>query len=83
MQTLHPSYIHLLCWSLTRSVKRTWIGSTFSTNERASSAMVNGPQARVWSEFTLRWRVNHMWGWILVSYKVEASIVSYVHLTTH
>ena len=46
---LHPSCIHILHWSLKRSVKRTWTGSTFSTNESAWSAMVTGSQSRVWS----------------------------------
>jgi len=29
MWTLHPSCIHLFRWSLKRSVKRPWTGSTF------------------------------------------------------
>ena len=29
MYVLHPSCIHLFCWPLKRSVKRTWIGSPF------------------------------------------------------
>ena len=35
MQTLHPSCIHTLRWSLKRSVKRTWTSYAFSTNESA------------------------------------------------
>ena len=35
MQTLHPSCIHILRWSLKRSVKRTWTSSAFPTNESA------------------------------------------------
>jgi hypothetical protein len=47
---LHPSCIHILRWSLKRSVKQTWTGSTFSTDESAWSVMmVMGPQSRVWS----------------------------------
>ena len=30
---LHPTYIHSLCWSRKRGVKRIWIGSAFPTNE--------------------------------------------------
>ena len=30
---LYPSCIHLLRWSLKCSVKQTWAGSAFSTNE--------------------------------------------------
>jgi hypothetical protein len=41
--------ILILCWFLKRSVKRTWTGSTFSTNESASSAQVTVSQSRVWS----------------------------------
>ena len=33
MQTLQLCCIHLLCWSLEHSVKRTWTGSAFNTNE--------------------------------------------------
>jgi hypothetical protein len=47
MWTLHPSYIHVLHWSLKHSVKQTWTGSAFSTNESARSAMVTGSQSRV------------------------------------
>ena len=46
---LHPSCIHVLCWSLKHSVKRTWTNSTFSTNESPWSVMVTGSQSRVWS----------------------------------
>ena len=49
METLHPSCIHLLHWSLQRSVNRTWTGSAFSSNESAWSVMVMGSQSRVWS----------------------------------
>ena len=49
MWTLHPSCIHILCWSLKRSVKRTWTGSAFSTNESAWDVLVTGSQSRVWS----------------------------------
>jgi hypothetical protein len=49
MHTLHLSCIHLLRWSLKRSVKRTWTSSAFSTNESALSDMVTGSQSRVWS----------------------------------
>ena len=38
---LHPSCIHILRWSLKRSVKRTWTSSAFSTNESAWSVMVS------------------------------------------
>jgi hypothetical protein len=38
---LHPTYIHSLCWSLKRGVKRIWIGSAFPTNE---SGEVQGSQ---------------------------------------
>ena len=47
MQTLHPSCIHMLPWSLKRSVERTWTGSPFYTNESAWSAMVMGSQSEV------------------------------------
>ena len=47
-------YIHLVFtysrWSLKRSVKQTWTGSAFSTNESAWSGMVTGSQFRVWSD---------------------------------
>jgi hypothetical protein len=49
MWTLHPSYTHVLRWSLMCSVKQTWTGSAFSTNESAQSAMVTGSQSRVQS----------------------------------
>ena len=49
MYTLHPSCIHILRWSPMRSVRRTWTGSPFSTNESAWSAMVTGTQSCVWS----------------------------------
>ena len=49
MWTLHSSCIHLLRWSLKRSVKWTWTGSIFSTNESAWSVLVTGSQSRVWS----------------------------------
>jgi len=41
-KTVPSSCIHLLCWSFNRSVKWTWTGSAFSTNESAWSAMVTG-----------------------------------------
>jgi hypothetical protein len=40
---------HINRWSLKRSVKRTWTGFAFSTNESAWSVMVMGSQCRVWS----------------------------------
>ena len=43
-----PSFA-FLCWSLKRSVKRTWTGSAFSTNESAWSVVVMGWQSHVWS----------------------------------
>ena len=43
-----PSCIHMLRWSLECSVKRTWTGSAFSTNESAWTVLVTGPQSRVW-----------------------------------
>ena len=46
---LHPSRIHILRWSLKRSVKRPWTMSVFSTNESAWSVRVMGSQSRVWS----------------------------------
>ena len=50
MWTSHPSCIHIvLCWSLERSVKRTWTGSVSSTNESAWSVMVMGSHSCVWS----------------------------------
>ena len=49
MEDLHPSCIHILRWSLKRSVKWTWRGSAFSTNESAWSVLVLGPRSRVWS----------------------------------
>ena len=41
MCMLHPSCIHMLRWSLKRSVKRTWTGSAFPTNESAWSVLVS------------------------------------------
>jgi hypothetical protein len=41
--------MHILRWSLERSVKRTWTGSAFSTNESAWSVMDVGSQSRVQS----------------------------------
>ena len=49
MWTLHPSCIHILRWSLKRSVKWTWTGFAFSTNESAWIVLVTGSQSRVWS----------------------------------
>ena len=46
---LHPSCIHILCWSLKRSVKLTHTGPAFSTDESAWSVLVAGSQSRVWS----------------------------------
>ena len=48
MNIVHPSCIHILHWSLKRSVKRTWTGSAYSTNESAW-VLVTGSQSRVWS----------------------------------
>jgi hypothetical protein len=43
----HAPY-YILRWSLKHSVKQTWTGSTFSTNESASRVMrVTGSQSRV------------------------------------
>ena len=41
--------IHILCWSLERSVKWSWCSSAFPTNESAWSEMVTCSQSRVWS----------------------------------
>ena len=49
MYTLHPSCVHLLCWSLKHSVKWIWTGSAFSANESAWSVLVAGNQSHVWS----------------------------------
>jgi hypothetical protein len=46
---IHLALTYILCWSLKRSVKRTWAGSAFSTNEIARSVRVTGSQSRVWS----------------------------------
>ena len=47
---IHLAFTHSLRWSLNqRSVKRTWTGSAFSTNESAWSVMVTGSQSCVWS----------------------------------
>ena len=46
---LHPSCIHILSWSLKRTVKRTWTSSAFSTNERAWRVMVSDSQSCVCS----------------------------------
>ena len=46
---IHPAFTYILRWSLKRSVKRTWTGSGFSTNESAWSVMVTCPQSCVWS----------------------------------
>ena len=40
---------YLLHWSLQRSVKRAWTGSTFSTNESAWNVVVTGSPSRVWT----------------------------------
>ena len=45
----HLAFTSSLRWSLKRSVKRTWTGSAFSTNESAWSVTVTGLQSRVWS----------------------------------
>ena len=47
---LHPFCIHILRWSLKRSMKRTWTSSTFFTNESAWSVLVTGSQSRVCSD---------------------------------
>jgi hypothetical protein len=47
MQTLHPSCIHMLCWSPKLTVTRTWTNSAFSTNESAWSVTVTGSQSHV------------------------------------
>ena len=44
---LHPSCIHILRWSLKRSVKRTWTGSAYSANKSAWSVRVTGSQSHV------------------------------------
>jgi hypothetical protein len=46
---IHHAFTHRLHWSLKPSVKWTWTGSTFSTNESTWSVMVMGTQSRVWS----------------------------------
>jgi hypothetical protein len=46
---IHLAFTYILRWSLNRSVKRTWTGSAFSTNEHAWSVMVMGFQSHVWS----------------------------------
>jgi hypothetical protein len=46
---IHLSFTYILRWSLKRSVKWTWTGSTLSTNESAWSVRVTGSQSRVWS----------------------------------
>ena len=46
---IHLAFTYSLRWSLKRSVKRTWTGSAFSTNESAWSVMVTGSQSHVWS----------------------------------
>ena len=64
---------HAPRWSLKHSVKRTWTGSTFSTNESAWSEMVTGSQSRVWSGPNLAVRFfpfivsnfRHQWWWDL------------------
>jgi hypothetical protein len=45
----HLAFTYILRWSLKISVKRTWTGSTFSTNKSAWSVLVTGTQSRVWS----------------------------------
>ena len=52
--TLYPSCIHLLRWSLKHIVKWTCTSSAFPTNESTWSAMVMGPQSRVWSGPTVK-----------------------------
>ena len=42
MWTLHPSCIQILRWSLKHSVKRTWTGYAFSTNESVGSCNGQG-----------------------------------------
>ena len=43
---IHLALAYTLCWSLKRSVERTWTGSAVSTNESAWSVMVTGSQSR-------------------------------------
>ena len=47
--TYESTYHHVLHWSLNCSVKRTWTGFAFSTNESAWSAMVTGSLSPVGS----------------------------------
>ena len=70
METLHPSCIHILRWSLKRSVKRTWTGYAFPTNESAWSVVVT----RVWSGPKLR-SITH------VTTKMHVILQSFVVLT--
>jgi hypothetical protein len=46
---LHPSYIHLLCWSPQGSCEVSVDQLPLSTNENAWSATVTDPQSCVWS----------------------------------
>ena len=73
MWTLHPLCIHILHWSLKGSVKRTWTGSDFSTNESAWSAMVTGSQSHVWSGPKLRYILYIPLKWMVVFLKSWAS----------
>ena len=55
---IHIAFTYILCWSLKRSVKRTWTGSTLSTNESAWSVMVTGSQSRVWNGPKYMWHIG-------------------------
>ena len=78
MQTLHPSCVHILCWSLKRSVKQTWTSSTFSTNESASSVMVTGSQSRVWSGTNLGMLLQkYQWAHGFIRGKIHLCIIIY------
>jgi hypothetical protein len=60
--TLYPSCNHLLRWSLKHIVKQTCTSSAFPTNESTWSAMVMGPQSRVWSGPMVKGQRLH-YGW--------------------
>ena len=62
----HPPCIHMLRWSLKRSVKRTWSRSSFPTNESAWSIMVRAHSlvCAVALSYSLSWQANFEDVWV-------------------
>jgi hypothetical protein len=69
---IHLAFTYILRWSLKRSVKWTWTGSAFSTNESAWSVMVVGSQSRVWSG---PYEGTFHYGWIMLWLTITKCLV--------